>query len=98
MLEQTTSGAFTDLWTLGVILYEMACGVTPFQASNDQAMFNKILARDFSYPEQISDPNLRSLIDSLLQLNPKDRLGMKGHHELRDHPFFEGIDFLMLKK
>ena len=30
-------------------------------------------------------------------MDPKERLGMKGHNELKNHPFFEGIDWVMLK-
>merc|ERR1712083_484359 len=43
------------------------------------------------------DPACRDLIEKLLQLDPKKRLGAKDTDNdiwaLMDHPFFEGIDF-----
>lgn len=32
MLENSSSGFFTDLWAIGCIIYEMAVGISPFHA------------------------------------------------------------------
>lgn len=82
MLDHTLSGAFSDFWALGVILFEMACGTTPFHGLTESIVFNKILRRDFEWPTSIQDEQLKSLIDQLLQMKPQERLGMSGHDAL----------------
>ena len=52
MIENIESGAFTDLWSLGVIIFEMAFGHTPFQGECEQVVFDKICNRSFSWPMQ----------------------------------------------
>ena len=79
MLRNTESGAFTDFWTLGVIIYEMAFGVTPFLAESDKKVYDNILTRQFQFPDTCTDESLMLLIDELLQLEPQRRLGMQGH-------------------
>ena len=93
MLDKTQSGAFSDFWALGIILYEMACGKTPFLGRTEMIVFDKILRRQFDWPESLDDPNLKNLIDQLLLLRPDQRLGMKGHDTLKSHPFFAGVDW-----
>ena len=36
MLESSLSGYFTDFWGLGIILFEMSLGYTPFKGKNDK--------------------------------------------------------------
>ena len=93
MLDKTQSGAFSDFWALGVIIYEMACGTTPFMGRTEMIVFDKILRCQIEWLDSLKDPNLKSLIDQLLQLKPQNRLGMRGHDELRAHPFFTGVNW-----
>lgn len=50
MLESNNSGFFTDLWALGLIIYEMAVGKKMFKAKNNMEIFDKIIKHDVTYP------------------------------------------------
>ena len=39
------------------------------------------------------DPKAVDLIEKLLKISPAERLGFKCYAELKEHPFFEGIDW-----
>ena len=96
MLLNNDSGAFTDLWTLGVIIYEMANGITPFYAHNDARVFDNILNHRVTFPDTMQDEvgsPLRDLIEKLLKPDPGERIGMQGYDELKSHRFFRGVDW-----
>ena len=97
MLDKTQSGAFSDFWALGVILYEMACGMPPFRGKTEIVVFDKILRRELEWPSTLQDENLIDLIDKLLQLKPETRLGMTGYDALKSHPFFAGVNWTGVK-
>ena len=80
----------TDYWALGVILYEMLCGIPPFNASTPRDIFANILTRQIVWPDGIS-MEAQDLIDRLLSFNPAQRLGANGAAEVRRHPFFSCI-------
>lgn len=61
----------------------------------------KILTRQvYIGPSDIPgfDPNCASLINSLITRNPEERLGHKGIHEIKNHPWFDEIDWKKLRK
>ena len=66
--EQVSDGKVdhrTDLWSVGVILYEMLTGINPFKGDSRQATFQKILSED---PPPVSESNekLPAALDAIL--------------------------------
>ena len=66
-------GRATDIWSLGVILYQLCTLNYPFEANSIPAIQNKILT---TQPPPIPDnygKNMNNLLKSLLEKDPKKR-------------------------
>ncbi|BAT75241.1 hypothetical protein LR48_Vigan01g163600 [Vigna angularis] len=88
-----------DWWTLGILLYEMLYGRTPFRGKNRQRTFSNILHKDLTFPSSIpASLAARQLINALLQRDPTSRLGSTtGANEIKQHPFFRGINWPLIR-
>ena len=100
----------TDWWSLGILIYELLYGNTPFFNMDKNRMYDLINTGSISYPKTITiegeekpraykvSEDAKSLINKLLEKDPGTRLGRKGLDEIKKHPFFNGINFEDLKK
>ncbi|CDW85011.1 serine threonine-protein kinase pk61c [Stylonychia lemnae] len=96
MLEFNQAGSYTDLWALGCIIYQMLCdNQTPFRGKNYDEVFQNILERRLTFPEDINLDG-KDLIDQLLDYTPENRIGYRNYKKLKEHPFFKSIDFDLL--
>ncbi|KAK8916831.1 Phototropin-2 [Platanthera zijinensis] len=88
-----------DWWTLGILLFEMLYGRTPFRGKNRQKTFANILQKELSFPSGIPVSfEAREMISGLLQKDPSARLGSnRGAHEIKQHPFFRGIKWSLIR-
>ncbi len=93
----------SDWWSVGCILFEFLYGYPPFHAGTPDEVFENILARRISWPDDNEcevSPEAKDLINKLLCLDPKDRLGRNnddkyscGGEEIRNYPWFEGLNW-----
>ena len=88
-------GLAVDWWCLGCIIYEMVTGFPPFKNNNKMILFDNIKLGNFQLPDV--SHKLQNLLARLLERNPKERLGAKGPQEVKEHPFFEKINWEALK-
>lgn len=86
-----------DWWGLGVLIYEMLVGESPFPGDDEEEVFDSIVNDDVRYPRFLS-PDSVSLIQKLLQKNPEMRLGagQEDAAEIKRHKFFQGVDWDVL--
>ncbi|XP_056384006.1 uncharacterized protein LOC130277377 [Hyla sarda] len=78
-----------DWWSCGVILYELATRMLPFQAKTPAALKRKILKSHVSYPGDMN-PELKDLIQQLLKRDPNRRLN---ENNIRHHELFRDVNW-----
>ena len=99
LLDETGYTKMVDFWSLGVLIFEMCCGWSPFFAEDNQKMYQKIAFGKVKFPRDVLSPEGRSFVKGLLNRNPKHRLGaIDDGRELRVHPFFADIDWDALRQ
>ncbi|KAF3787275.1 Phototropin-1 [Nymphaea thermarum] len=88
-----------DWWALGILLYEMFYGYTPFRGKTRQKTFTNVLQKDLKFPASIQvSLTARQLIYSLLSRDPKQRLGAReGANEIKQHSFFRGVNWALVR-
>lgn len=75
-----------DVWSLGVTFYEMTFHELPFDGANVFEIVRSItMSADYIEPPNECDPDLWDLIKGMLQVDPKNRLGIQ---EVAEHRFF----------
>lgn len=85
--------AAVDWWALGVLLYEMVAGRTPFAAPKPRQIFESILR---SAPDVAAlGPDLGRAVVALLHKDPAARLSALA--DFRALAFFAGLDFERLE-
>ncbi|KAJ2613860.1 Serine/threonine-protein kinase [Coemansia sp. RSA 1365] len=92
-------GKVCDWWSLGAIMFECLVGYPPFCSDNTHETYRKIMhwRETLIFPDDVRlSPESVHLIRSLL-CDQQHRLGRNGSWELKQHPFFAGVDWASLR-
>ncbi|KAM7252761.1 hypothetical protein ACFE04_008270 [Oxalis oulophora] len=79
------NGAVADIWSCGVILFEMLAGYLPFDERNLVVLYKKISAADYKCPLWFTESQKR-LISRILEPNPQKRITIS---EIIEDPWFQ---------
>ncbi|XP_060132730.1 serine/threonine-protein kinase N2 isoform X2 [Zootoca vivipara] len=101
VLTETSYTRAVDWWGLGVLIYEMLVGESPFPGDDEEEVFDSIVNDEVRYPRFLSTEAI-SIMRRLLRRNPERRLGAgeKDAEDVKRHHFFRLIDWnaLLAKK
>ncbi|KAJ8257700.1 hypothetical protein GJAV_G00188750 [Gymnothorax javanicus] len=100
-------GFSVDWWALGVLMFEMMAGRSPFDIITDnpdmnteEYLFQVILEKPIRIPRSLS-VKAAGVLNGFLKKDPKERLGchvQTGITEIKSHTFFRSIDWDQLEK
>lgn len=100
ILQELDYGPSVDWWALGVLMYEMMAGQPPFEADNEDDLFESILHDDVLYPVWLSKEAV-SVLKQFMQKKVTKRLGCVASHggedAIKHHAFFRDVNWVELE-
>ena len=74
-----------DIWSVGILMFELLAGYSPFVAKNNQELYTNIRRIKIQWPKDMP-PLAKNLISKILKLNPLDRPSFE---EILEHQWFK---------
>uniref|UniRef100_A0A8C7UNL3 protein kinase C n=1 Tax=Oncorhynchus mykiss TaxID=8022 RepID=A0A8C7UNL3_ONCMY len=94
VLTETSYTRAVDWWGLGVLVFEMLVGESPFPGDDEEEVFDSIVNDEVRYPRFLSTEAI-SIMRRLLRRSPERRLGAgeRDAEEVKKHLFFRNMDW-----
>jgi len=101
VLTETSYTRAVDWWGLGVLIFEMLVGESPFPGDDEEEVFDSIVNDEVRYPRFLSLESI-AIMRRLLRKNPERRLGSseRDAEDVKKQAFFRNVfweDLLMRK-
>ena len=74
-----------DIWSIGILMFELLAGYSPFVAKSNQELYQNIRRLKIQWPKDMP-PLAKNLISRILKLNPLDR---PSFDEILNHQWFK---------
>uniref|UniRef100_A0A0B7AI39 protein kinase C n=1 Tax=Arion vulgaris TaxID=1028688 RepID=A0A0B7AI39_9EUPU len=101
VLTETSYSRAVDWWGLGVLIYEMLVGESPFPGDDEEEVFDSIVNEEVRYPRFLSTESI-AIMRRLLRRNPDRRLGSseRDAEDVKKQAFFRNVNWndLLTKK
>lgn len=97
VLTDTSYTRAVDWWGMGVLIFEMLVGESPFPGDDEEEVFDSIVNDDIRYPRFLSSEAI-GVMRRLLRRNPERRLGAseRDAEDVKKQPFFKKLDWMAL--
>lgn len=94
VLTETTYTRAVDWWGLGVLIFEMLVGESPFPGDDEEEVFDSIVNDEVRYPRFLSLEAI-AIMRRLLRKNPERRLGAseRDADDVKKQAFFRNINW-----
>lgn len=74
-----------DVWSVGILAYELSCGTAPFQSRDAAVTEKQIFTLDYQFPKYFSN-ELKDFVSKILKKDKKQRLPLE---QMLEHPWIK---------
>ena len=83
IIQRTPYNVDLDIWTIGILTFELAAGRAPFESNTRNETTRKIRTLEYSMPPHFSE-GIKDFVRRMLVINPKERMSAE---EALSHPW-----------